>query len=60
MKLIHKDPEIISTFCTNATNESMVALATHKEVLELDISSILKQPVWIEEQDSDDESGYGS
>lgn len=58
VKIIHKDPEVVSAFCLNSSQETSIALATHKEVLELDISSLLHPPSW-GDSDSEDEDGKG-
>lgn len=55
MKLIHKDQEVIPAFCMNSCTETQLCVATHKELLEMDISSLLNPPVWLDD-DSDDES----
>ena len=45
---------MISSFCVSTSSESSIALATHKELLELDISTLLNPPSWLD-SDSDDE-----
>lgn len=45
----------MNAFCLNAVTETTIAAATHKEVVELDISSLLNPPMWMED-DSDEES----
>lgn len=57
-KIIHKDAESITAFCLSNSTETTVAAATHKEIVEIDISSLLKPPVWVDD-DSDDESEDG-
>ncbi|ELU10253.1 hypothetical protein CAPTEDRAFT_201231 [Capitella teleta] len=49
MKVIHKDQDMILSFCINQANLNCVSLGTQKEVIEMDISGILNPPVWLED-----------
>lgn len=50
VRIIHKDQESISAFCINLTNPGMMALATPKELQEIDISLLLESPNWLEDE----------
>ncbi len=50
VRIIHKDQEAISAFCLNHTNTGMMALATPKELQEIDISLLLESPNWLEDE----------
>jgi DmX-like protein len=50
VRIIHKDQEPISAFCVNLTNQGMLALATPKELQEMDISLLLESPNWLEDE----------
>ncbi|KAL7632237.1 UNVERIFIED_CONTAM: hypothetical protein RMT77_017453 [Armadillidium vulgare] len=47
VKIIHKDQDSITAFCMNKINNGLVAVATMKEVQEIDISLLLKHPSWL-------------
>ncbi|KAK7475121.1 hypothetical protein BaRGS_00033613 [Batillaria attramentaria] len=47
MKVVHKEQDIISSFAINQANESILALATQKELVELDIGLLLHPPSWL-------------
>ncbi|XP_055600709.1 dmX-like protein 2 isoform X2 [Uranotaenia lowii] len=49
-RIIHKDQEQISAFCLNLVNPGMLALATPREVQEMDISLLLESPHWMEDE----------
>lgn len=55
VKMIHKEPELIAAFCISSGTETQIAVATHKEVLELDITTLLNPPVWLDDNDSDED-----
>ena len=58
-KIIHKDQEAVNAFCLNTISETTIAAATHKELIELDISTLLSPPVWVEDDsDNDSDDGY--
>ncbi|KAG5673298.1 hypothetical protein PVAND_003358 [Polypedilum vanderplanki] len=50
VRIIHKDQESISAFCINLTSSGMMALATPKELQEIDISLLLESPNWLEDE----------
>jgi hypothetical protein len=50
VRIIHKDQESISAFCINLTNAGMLALATPRELQEMDISLLLDSPNWLEDE----------
>jgi DmX-like protein len=50
VRIIHKDQESISAFCLNLTNSGMLALATPRELQEIDISLLLESPNWLEDE----------
>lgn len=50
VRVIHKDHEQISAFCLNMANNGMLALATPREVQEMDISLLLESPNWLEDE----------
>lgn len=50
VRIIHKDQEQISAFCLNLVNPGLLALATPREVQELDISLLLESPNWLEDE----------
>lgn len=50
VRIIHKDQESISAFCINLTNPGMLALATPRELQEMDISLLLESPNWLEDE----------
>lgn len=50
VRIIHKDQESISAFCLNMVNSGMLALATPREVQEMDISLLLESPNWLEDE----------
>lgn len=50
VRIIHKDQESISAFCINLTNAGNLALATPREVQEMDISLLLESPNWLEDE----------
>lgn len=50
IKIVHKDQDNISAFCVNSTQIGLIALATPKEIQEMDISSLLEPPTWLDEE----------
>lgn len=50
VRIIHKEQESISAFCINLSNHGMMALATPKELQEIDISLLLESPNWLEDE----------
>lgn len=50
VRIIHKDQEAISAFCLNHVNSGMMALATPKDLQEVDISLLLESPNWLEDE----------
>ncbi|XP_047120921.1 dmX-like protein 2 [Schistocerca piceifrons] len=50
VKIIHKDQDSISAFCLNQANPGFLALATPKEIQEMDISLLLESPLWLEDE----------
>lgn len=50
VRIIHKDQESISAFCINLTNPGTMALATPREIQEMDISLLLESPNWLEDE----------
>ncbi|XP_014244478.1 dmX-like protein 2 isoform X1 [Cimex lectularius] len=49
-RIIHKDQDQISAFCLNQVNGGLLALATPREVQEMDISLLLELPSWLEDE----------
>lgn len=49
VRIIHKDHESISAFCLNNVNPGFIALATPREIQEMDISLLLESPDWMED-----------
>lgn len=50
VRIIHKDQESISAFCTNPTNAGLLALATPRELQEIDVTLLLNSPHWFEDE----------
>ncbi|CAG0916295.1 unnamed protein product [Notodromas monacha] len=50
VKVIHKEHDSISAFCISKTNPGVMALATLKEIQELDIALLLQAPAWLEDE----------
>ncbi|XP_065333652.1 dmX-like protein 2 isoform X2 [Cloeon dipterum] len=50
VRIIHKDQDSISAFCLNEVSNGLLALATPKEVQEMDISLLLESPAWFEDE----------
>ncbi|XP_014674853.1 PREDICTED: dmX-like protein 1 [Priapulus caudatus] len=49
MKIIHKEQDSITAFCINMVSHTTIAMATSKDLQELDISKILEQPSWLDD-----------
>ncbi|KAG0712234.1 DmX-like protein 1 [Chionoecetes opilio] len=47
VRIIHKDQDSITSFCINKVNPGLVAVATVREVQELDITLLLDHPSWL-------------
>nr|XP_022328939.1 dmX-like protein 2 isoform X8 [Crassostrea virginica] len=70
MKIIHKEQDIITAFALNqinneyscfdrlsklfSANANLLALATQKEIVELDIGPVLAPPTWLEDENEMD------
>ncbi|XP_059484944.1 dmX-like protein 2 [Neocloeon triangulifer] len=50
VRIIHKDQDSISSFCLNEVANGLLALATPKELQEMDISLLLESPAWLEDE----------
>lgn len=50
VRIIHKDQESISAFCANPTNPGLLALATPRELQEIDVTLLLNCPNWFEDE----------
>ncbi|XP_055842018.1 dmX-like protein 2 isoform X1 [Episyrphus balteatus] len=50
IRIIHKDQESISAFCINNASPGLMAIATPREVQEMDISLLLESPNWCEDE----------
>ncbi|XP_060840547.1 dmX-like protein 2 isoform X2 [Rhopalosiphum padi] len=50
VRIIHKEQDSISAFCLNLANSSLLALATPREIQEMDISLLLESPSWLEDE----------
>ncbi|XP_031780869.1 dmX-like protein 2 isoform X2 [Nasonia vitripennis] len=50
VRIIHKEQDSISAFCLNQVNSGLMALATPREVQEMDISLLLELPSWLEDE----------
>ncbi|XP_076371203.1 dmX-like protein 2 isoform X5 [Tachypleus tridentatus] len=50
VRIIHKDQDSITTFCVSKINAGIIALATPKEIQELDISLLLEPTPWLEDE----------
>ena len=49
-RIVQKDQENISAFCINKTNPGMIAISTPKEIQEMDISMLLEQVPFLEDE----------
>ncbi|KAF4524386.1 hypothetical protein B566_EDAN009302, partial [Ephemera danica] len=50
VRIIHKEQDSISAFCLNEVSSGLLALATPREVQEMDISLLLESPAWLEDE----------
>ncbi|KAM7285267.1 dmX-like protein 2 [Ixodes scapularis] len=50
VRIIHKDQESISAFCVSQVNDGILALATPKELQELDITVLLEPAPWLDDE----------
>ncbi|XP_066592575.1 dmX-like protein 2 [Prorops nasuta] len=50
VRIIHKEQDSISAFCLNQVNAGLMALATPREVQEMNISLLLELPSWLEDE----------
>lgn len=50
VRIIHKDQESISAFCINPINPGLLALATPRELQEIDVTLLLNSPHWFEDE----------
>ncbi|XP_019697978.1 dmX-like protein 2 isoform X2 [Harpegnathos saltator] len=50
VRIIHKEQDSISAFCLNQVNPGLMALATPREVQEMNISLLLELPSWLEDE----------
>uniref|UniRef100_H2XV65 RAVE complex protein Rav1 C-terminal domain-containing protein n=1 Tax=Ciona intestinalis TaxID=7719 RepID=H2XV65_CIOIN len=46
VKILHKEPDIVTAFCMNSVNKNCIALSSSKEVIELDLSMLLASDAW--------------
>lgn len=56
VRIVHKDADIVAGFCVNAVNGNCVAVASGKDVHELDLTNMLASQnswVWVEESTDD-------
>ncbi|CAG0879339.1 unnamed protein product [Cyprideis torosa] len=50
VKIIHKEQDSVSAFCINQVTPGLMALATLREIQELDISLLLQAPACLEDE----------
>ncbi|RWS31393.1 dmX-like protein 2 [Leptotrombidium deliense] len=50
IRVVHKDQDNISSFCINKSIPGFLALATPKEIQELDVTVLLEPVQWLEEE----------
>lgn len=50
IRIIHKEQESISAFCINNISPGLIAIATPKEIQEMDITLLLDAPSWYEDE----------
>nr|XP_034195931.1 dmX-like protein 2 isoform X7 [Osmia lignaria] len=50
VRIIHKEQDSISAFCLNQVSQGLMALATPREVQEMNISLLLELPSWLEDE----------
>ncbi|XP_074030533.1 rabconnectin-3 alpha isoform X2 [Leptinotarsa decemlineata] len=50
VRIIHKEHDSIAAFCLNQVNAGLIAVATPRELQEMDISLLLELPAWLEDE----------
>lgn len=50
VRIIHKEQDSIAAFCLNHVNGGLIAVATPRELQEMDISLLLELPAWLEDE----------
>lgn len=50
VRIIHKEQDSISAFCLSQVTTGLLAIATPREVQEIDIALLLKLPTWLEDE----------
>lgn len=50
VRIIHKEQDSISAFCLNQVTTGLLAIATPREVQEMNISLLLENPTWLEDE----------
>ncbi|CAH1106016.1 unnamed protein product [Psylliodes chrysocephalus] len=50
VRIIHKEQDSIAAFCLNHVNGGLIAMATPRELQEMDISLLLELPAWLEDE----------
>ncbi|XP_057663826.1 dmX-like protein 1 isoform X3 [Diorhabda carinulata] len=50
VRIIHKEQDSIAAFCLNQVNAGLIAIATPRELQEMDISLLLELPAWLEDE----------
>lgn len=50
LRIFHRDADVISSMCCNNANLNCVAIATGKEVVELEIANLLHPPTWMDDE----------
>nr|CAI5817941.1 unnamed protein product [Callosobruchus analis] len=50
VRIIHKEQDSIAAFCLNQVNAGLIAVATPRELQEMDISLLLELPAWLEDE----------
>ncbi|KAG5878732.1 hypothetical protein JTB14_000166 [Gonioctena quinquepunctata] len=50
VRIIHKEHDSIAAFCLNQVNGGLIAVATPRELQEMDISLLLELPAWLEDE----------
>ncbi|KAJ8919060.1 hypothetical protein NQ315_016967 [Exocentrus adspersus] len=50
VRIIHKEQDSIAAFCLNQVNGGLIAVATPREIQEMDISLLLELPAWLEDE----------
>ena len=51
-RIIHKDHELVAAFCVNKVNSNCIALASAKDLVEIDLSDMLASDCWSWTDDS--------